>query len=75
MVAVARFTTIMKNAKKKHAIEERWIGFRISENPEYQSHSRYQETARFLRDGWNAWDAWLPSNDYQDRSKFILLPN
>jgi hypothetical protein len=39
------------------------------------SHSRYQETARFLRDGWNAWDAWLPSNDYQDRSKFILLPN
>ena len=43
MVAVARFTTIMKNAKKKHAIEERWIGFRISENPEYQSHSRYQE--------------------------------
>lgn len=45
MVAVARFTTIMKNAKKKHAIEERWIGFRISENPEYQSHSRYQEKA------------------------------
>ena len=39
------------------------------------STSRYQETARFLRDGWNAWDAWLPSNDYQDRTKFILLPN
>jgi D-alanyl-D-alanine carboxypeptidase len=39
------------------------------------SHSRYQETARFLRDGWNAWDAWLPSNDYQDKTKFILLPN
>ncbi len=39
------------------------------------STSRYQETARFLRDGWNAWDAWLPSNDYQDRTKFIILPN
>ncbi len=39
------------------------------------STSRYQEAARFLRDGWNAWDAWLPSNDYKDRSKFILLPN
>lgn len=39
------------------------------------SSSRYQETARFLRDGWNAWDAWLPTNDYMDRSKFILLPN
>lgn len=39
------------------------------------STSRYQEAARFLRDGWNAWDAWLPTNDYQDRSKFILLPN
>ena len=39
------------------------------------STARYQETARFLRDGWNAWDAWLPTNDYQDRTKFILLPN
>ncbi len=39
------------------------------------STSRYQETARFLRDGWNAWDAWLPTNDYQDRTKFIILPN
>ena len=39
------------------------------------SASRYQEAARFLRDGWNAWDAWLPSNDYKDRSKFIILPN
>lgn len=39
------------------------------------SSSRYQEAARFLRDGWNAWDAWLPSNDYQDRTKFIILPN
>ncbi len=39
------------------------------------SGSRYRETARFLRDGWNAWDAWLPTNDYQDRTKFIILPN
>ena len=39
------------------------------------SNSRYQEASRFLRDGWNAWDAWLPSNDYKDRSKFITLPN
>lgn len=39
------------------------------------SDSRYREAARFLRDGWNAWDAWLPTNDYQDRTKFILLPN
>ena len=39
------------------------------------SASRYQETARFLRDGWNAWDAWLPTNDYKDRTKFIILPN
>ena len=39
------------------------------------SDSRYREAARFLRDGWNAWDAWLPTNDYLDRTKFILLPN
>ena len=41
MVAVARFTTIMKNAKKKPSIEDIWMGVRISENPEYQSSSRY----------------------------------
>ena len=39
------------------------------------SNTRYREAARFLRDGWNAWDAWLPTNDYQDKSKFIILPN
>ena len=39
------------------------------------SNARYKEAARFLRDGWNAWDAWLPTNDYQDRTKFIILPN
>ena len=39
------------------------------------SNARYREAARFLRDGWNAWDAWLPTNDYQDRTKFIILPN
>lgn len=39
------------------------------------SNSRYKEAARFLRDGWNAWDAWLPTNDYLDRTKFIILPN
>ncbi len=38
------------------------------------SNTRYKEAARFLRDGWNAWDAWLPTNDYLDRTKFILLP-
>ena len=41
MVAVARFTTIMKNARKKPSIEDIWMGVRISENPEYQSSSRY----------------------------------
>lgn len=39
------------------------------------SQTRYREAARFLRDGWNAWDAWLPTNDYLDRNKFIILPN
>ena len=39
------------------------------------SNTRYKEAARFLRDGWNAWDAWLPTNDYLDRTKFIILPN
>lgn len=39
------------------------------------SNTRYKEAARFLRDGWNAWDAWLPTNDYKDRTKFIILPN
>jgi D-alanyl-D-alanine carboxypeptidase len=39
------------------------------------SNARYREAARFLRDGRNAWDAWLPTNDYQDRTKFIILPN
>ena len=38
------------------------------------SNTRYKEAARFLRDGWNAWDAWLPTNDYLDRTKFIILP-
>jgi hypothetical protein len=38
------------------------------------SNTRYKEASRFLRDGWNAWDAWLPTNDYLDRTKFILLP-
>ena len=39
------------------------------------SESRYQMAASFLRHGWNKWEEWLPSNDYMDRSKFILLPN
>lgn len=37
--------------------------------------SRDQTAAKFLTDGWNAWDRWLPSNDYKDKTKFIILPN
>lgn len=36
---------------------------------------RDRTAAKFLANGWDAWDAWLPTNDYQDRSKFIILPN
>ncbi len=36
---------------------------------------RDRTAAKFLSNGWDAWDAWLPTNDYQDRSKFIILPN
>lgn len=39
------------------------------------SRARYDMAANFLRNGWNAWDRWLPTNDYMDRSKFIILPN
>lgn len=39
------------------------------------SSTRYKTAAKFLANGWDAWDAWLPSNDYQDHSKFIILPN
>lgn len=35
----------------------------------------YGVAAKFLRDGWDAWDKWLPSNDYHDRTKFIILPD
>lgn len=35
----------------------------------------YGVAGKFLRDGWDAWDKWLPSNDYQDRTKFIILPD
>lgn len=39
------------------------------------SNSRYKTAAKFLRDGWNEWDEWLPSNDYKDYTKFISLPH
>lgn len=39
------------------------------------SGARYGTAAKFLTNGWDAWDRWLPSNDYQDHSKFISLPN
>ena len=39
--SIARFATDMKTTNKKHAVDERVLGIRISENPEYQSHSRY----------------------------------
>ena len=39
------------------------------------SNTRYNTAAKFLRDGWGEWEAWLPTNDYADHSKFILLPN
>ena len=38
------------------------------------SQERYNMAARFLRDGWSEWEKWLPTNDIQDRSKFLLLP-
>lgn len=39
------------------------------------SGARYGTADKFLANGWDAWDRWLPSNDYQDHSKFITLPN
>lgn len=39
------------------------------------SNARFSVGAGFLRNGWNAWEAWLPTNDYMDRTKFIILPN
>ena len=38
------------------------------------SQERYNMSAKFLRDGWDAWEKWLPTNDIQDRNKFLLLP-
>ena len=38
------------------------------------SQERYNMAAKFLRDGWDAWEKWLPTNDIKDRSKFLLLP-
>ncbi len=38
------------------------------------SQERYNMTAKFLRDGWDAWEKWLPTNDIKDRSKFLVLP-
>lgn len=39
------------------------------------SGARYNTAGQFLANGWDAWDRWLPSNDYQDHTKFISLPN
>lgn len=39
------------------------------------SSARYSNASKFLRDGWDAWEKWLPTNDYQDPTQFILLPN
>lgn len=39
------------------------------------SGARYGTAAKFLANGWDAWDRWLPSNDYKDHTKFITLPN
>ena len=39
------------------------------------SKTRYTTAAHFLRDGWDVWEQWLPTNDYQDKTKFIILPN
>ena len=39
------------------------------------SSTRYNTAAKFLRDGWDVWEQWLPTNDYTDHSKFIILPN
>ena len=41
---------------------------------EPSSQQRYNMAARFLRDGWEEWEKWLPTNDIQDRKKFLLLP-
>lgn len=39
------------------------------------SSARNNSAAKFLRDGWAEWEEWLPTNDYKDSSKFIILPN
>lgn len=38
------------------------------------SSQRNNTAAKFLRDGWDVWEQWLPTNDYKDHSKFITLP-
>lgn len=39
------------------------------------SSARYSTAAQFLRDGWSAWEQWLPTQDTKDPSQFIILPN
>lgn len=39
------------------------------------SRDRYRIAHDFLVNGWAAWDSWLPTNDYKDKSKFIILPH
>lgn len=39
------------------------------------SATRNNTAAKFLRDGWDEWEQWLPTNDYKDSSKFISLPH
>lgn len=39
------------------------------------SSARYSTAAQFLRDGWSAWEQWLPTQDMKDPSQFITLPN
>lgn len=39
------------------------------------SSNRNNTAAKFLRDGWDEWEQWLPTNDFKDSSKFISLPH
>ena len=38
------------------------------------SQERYNTAAKFLRDGWNAWEQWVTTYDLKDQTKFLTLP-
>lgn len=42
---------------------------------EHDSNRRYTFTNEMLNKGWQAWDSWLSTGDFSDRTKYIQLPH